>query len=365
MNIKVIASISVVMMFSGAFVAVLGSVSDGASPITITDGTGRSFVYTEPTEHVVTMGYASTLTVAMMGEISKIIAVDTYSTYSYTKDDRLKDLNAMDMGSIYTASNNDKIATQFLQWVDDNKMSLHDTIILTAYSNAIVLRDQLNSYGFDHVLVYLSVTTYDQIVDFVRSISIIVTGGTSTIADNMKLVKLTIDERLAGTAEKAKGLGVWYTESTGEFSVGNSGSITVSLIEAAGGINVAYDPSVSSTTYGNASTIIQLVAANPNLVIFLPSSYMKNHTVSDFRDDILGGYMGVTLIPVDANWNNYDPDAADGLWAFACALYPDLFEGSAPQVDVPSNSNLLMSAAAGFVMVFIILAAAYFLTIRP
>jgi len=311
------------------------------------------------------MGYASTLTVAAMGEIDKIIAVDMYSTYDYTKDERLKDLKAKDLGSIYTASNNDKITTQFLQWVESGEMSLHDTIILTTYSNANVLREQLNNLGFDRVLVYLSVTTYDQIVDFVESISVIVTGGISNIAEDMKLVRSTIDERLEGVEEKAKGLGVWYTISTGEFSVGNRGSITVSLIEAAGGINVAYNSSVSSTTYGNASTIIQLVEANPDLVIFLPANYMRENSVSDFRNEILGGDSSITIIPVNAYWNNYDPYAAEGLWAFACAMYPDLFEGPTPHTDEPSGTNPLTYAVVGAVFVVVILSFAYFAIMRP
>jgi len=354
-----------VIIFIGVSAAVFGGASDGAEPTIITDGTGKTFEYTEPTEHIVTMGYASTLTVAVLGEIGKIIAVDTYSTYDYTKDERLKDLNAMNMGSIYTATNNDKIVVQFLQWVEEGKMNLNDTIILTAYSNANDLRSQLNGVGFDHVLVYLSVTTYDQIVDFVRSMSIITTGGVSKIVDDMKLVKETIDEGLAGVTEKAKGLGVWYYASSG-FSVGNTGSITVSLIESAGGINVAYNPSLSSTTYGDASTIIQLVEANPDVVIFLPDSYLRSNTVGDFRNSILGGDTGVTVVPVNANWNNYDPDAADGLWAFACAMYPDLFDGPAPHVDDGiSDSNLLMYAAAGILVAIIMLAGGYFFMRRP
>jgi len=365
MNAKLISLIPILIMFSGLSAAVVGGVSDGAEPMVITDGTGWSFEYTEPAERIVTMGYASTLTVAVMGEIDKIIAVDMYSTYEYTKDERLKDLKAKDMGSIYTASNNDKITTQFLQWVENGEMSLHDTIILTTYSNANVLRGQLNNIGFDRVLVYLSVTTYDQIIDFVESISVIATGGTSKVAEDMKLVRSTVDERLEGVTEKAKGLGVWYTSSTGEFSVGNRGSITVSLIEAAGGINVAYNSSVSSTTYGNASTIIQLVEANPDLVIFLPANYIRENSVSDFRNDILGGDSGITLVPVNANWNNYDPDAADGLWAFACAMYPDLFEGPAPRTDEPSSSNPLMYAAVGVAFVVVILAVTYFMIMRP
>jgi ABC-type Fe3+-hydroxamate transport system substrate-binding protein len=366
MKIKLITMIAAAVLFLGSSAVVLGVSSEGAGETAVIDGTGEIFMYPEPAEHVVTMGYASTLTVAMLGEIGKIIAVDTYSTYSYTKDERLKDLDAVNLGSIYTASNNDLIVTKLIQWVDEGKMNLDDTIILTAYSNALVLREQLNAVGFDKVLVYLSVTGYDDIIDFVKSMSIVVTGKISPIVDRMGLVKVTIDNTLAGVTDKAKGLGVWYTISTSEFTVCNTGSIAASLIDTAGGINVAYNPGNSSTTYGNASFIVQLVEENPGVVIFLSDNYTRNHTVDDFRKEVLGGDKSIPILVIDSRWNNYDPDAADGLWAFACALYPDLFEGDAPSTDDGvSGSNLLLYAAAGIISAICILGISYAFIRRP
>ncbi|MDR2698675.1 MAG: hypothetical protein LBB30_03230 [Candidatus Methanoplasma sp.] len=363
MNVKKVPAVSMVILLAGLWFAAFGGVSEGAEPVKITDGTGRVFEYTQPTERIVTMGYASTLTVAMLGEIDKIIAVDTYSTYDYTHDERLKDLDAANMGSIYTASNNDKIMTQFLQWVEGGKMSLDDTIVLTTYSNANLLRDQLNDAGFNYVLVYLSVTSYGGVVDFVRSMSIIVTGEVSSIVDDMELVKTTIDERLIGVTNKAKGMGVWYSTSLG-LQVNNTGSISVSLIDSAGGLNVAYNPSVSAARYGDSSTIIQMVDRNPDVVIFLSDTYTLSHSVSDFRNTLLGG-KDVSVVIVDSAWNNYCPDAAEGLWAFACALYPDLFEGPAPRTDESSEPEVLPYAAVGFVAVVFTAGMAYFFLRRP
>ena len=363
MNVRIISAIAVVTLLSGLSAVAIGEITEGAGPVTITDGTGRTFEYSEPTGRIITMGYASTLTVVMLGEIDKIIAVDKYSTYDYTKDERLKDLDVPELGFIYNASNNDYFMTTVVRWVEEEKMSLHDTIILTAYSNAIVLRGLLEAVGFDHVLVYLSITAYDKIVEFVENMSIIVTGEVSNIVDDMKLVKETIDKGLEGVTKKAKGLGVWYSASSG-FSVGNTGSITVSLIEAAGGDNIAYIQS-RGQTYGDKSTIVQLVGDNPDVVIFLPHSYTRDHSVSDFRNEVLGSDNSIVILPMEMNWNNYDPDAAEGLWAFACALYPDLFEGPAPHADDPSDSNLLLYTAAGAVAVISVLALAYFVMRKP
>ncbi len=365
MNTKLISLVSVLILFSGAAVLSFSDMSEGSDSFTITDGTGEIFEYDRPTEHIVTMGYASTLTVAMLGNIDKIIATDSYSTYDYTKDERLKDLEAENMGSIYSSSNNDKIATQFIQWVESGDMNLDDTIILTTYSNAKVLRETLNREGFTNVLVYLTITDYEQIIDFVESMSLIVTGKTSKIVDDMRHVKETIDDGLKDVETKAKGLGVWYTASSGAFTVGNTGSITVSLIEAAGGENIAYDPSKGSPTYGDVSTIIQKMEANRDAVIFLPNSYIKDHTIAEFRNTVLGGDTSIRILGMEQNWNNYCPDAMEGLWAFACAMYPDIFEGDVPITDDAPPSNLMLYIVAGIVVLGIALVAAFFVMRRP
>jgi ABC-type Fe3+-hydroxamate transport system substrate-binding protein len=359
-NIKIISVVSFLILLSGLSAVTLSDTSEGAVSFTITDGEGGSFVYTSPTERIVTMGYASTLTVAMLGEIDKIIAVDMYSTYEYTNDERLKDLNATNLGSIYSSSNNDKIVVQFIQWVEEGKMKLNDTIILTTYQNAKVLRDKLNEFGFSKVLVYLSVSTYDDIVKVTRDISMIVTGGVSKVVEDMVLVKKTIEDGLEGVTEKRKGLSVWYNASSG-FSVNTTGSLSVSLIGSAGGISIAAPPTTSSTRYGNVSTVVQLLAENPDTVVFLSDTYTRQHTISDFRAKYLGGNENITIISVNSNWNNYCPDAAEGLWAFACAMYPDLFEGPMPETDERSNPNVLMYLFAGIIAAMIMLAFAYFL----
>ena len=358
MNRRIISIIAVTVLFFGLSFAAFGDDSEGAGSTAVVDGSGQTFYYTQPTEHIVTMGYGSTLTVAMLGNIDKIIAVDTYSTYEYTKDERLKDLNAKSLGSIYSASNNDKIVTQFLQWVEEGQMNLDDSVILTSYTNAFLLRTQLNAVGFSKVLVFPPAESYDDITDFVRCLSIIVTGGVSVIAEDMLLVKQTISDGLKDAPERAKGLGVWYYAS--DFSVINTG-FTASLIEAAGGINVAHNPSVPSSSYGDTTTIVQLVDANPGLTIFLPANYTRDHTVGEFRNNVLGGDSSVTIVAVEANWNNYCPLAAEGLWAAACAMYPDLFEGPIPHTEEPTKISLLSYAVAGITISLLILVVAYFM----
>ncbi|MDR3282624.1 MAG: ABC transporter substrate-binding protein [Candidatus Methanoplasma sp.] len=357
----------VAALASGGVLAGLGGDSDAAGPLTVTDGEGREFQYDKPADHVVTMGFASTLTVVELGAVDKIIGVDHYSTYDYKKDERLKNLDATDLGSYYSASNNDLIASTLVQWVEAGKMSLDDTVILTAYSNSKALRTILEGHGFTHVLVYLTITDYDQIVEFVNDVSIAVTGGTSKLVDDMKAVRDAVNKGVAGVPEKSKGIAVWYTASTGEFTVGNTGSIAVSLIEAAGGVNPARDASVGGTTYGNASTVLDMLKDDADIVVFLSDVYINNnHTVTDFRNAVLGGDSSIKIVVLKDNWNNYCPDAAEGLWAVASALYPDLFAGEPPTADEGSDGVPVLYMAIGGVAAAIVIAAiALYIMRRP
>ncbi|MCL2032912.1 MAG: hypothetical protein FWG96_06585 [Methanomassiliicoccaceae archaeon] len=359
MNVKIILLVSVLITFSGMSVIAFDDVSDGADPAdAITDGTGDA----EPVKYIAALGYAPALTVAMVGEIDKIIAVTTYSTYEYTKDERLKDLHAKDVGSIYSAINNDYVLTWLLQWAEANNVDKNDIgIILTGYPNAIVLGNVLSSFGFNNVLAYNNITEWDDIIDCVKKISIMATGEISSVVEDMELVKATIDKGLEGITEKRKGLAVWYSTANGEYQVNNTGSISVSLIEAAGGINIAYNPSISGQRYGDVTTVIQMAEANPDMVIFI-----ANQSVSNFRSAALPQNSDVTVIAVNPNWNNYAPDAAEGLWAFASALYPDLFEGDVQIIDdEQSNPDLLLYAAAGIMVTMVIIGLAYFFMRKP
>lgn len=362
MNSKIFATAVVMIMMTAAVVVVFND--DGTEAVTsftIKDGTDRTFNYTGTTKHIVTMGYAATLTVAELGEINKIIAVDKYSTFSYTNDVRLKDMKAQDMGTIYNASNNDFIVSTFVQWVEEKKMLLDDTIILTAYSNAKVLRESLEAKGFTHVLIYLSVTQYDQIIDFVTSISKIVKGSVTDVVTDMQLVLDKINEGLKSVEKKSKGLYVHYSSSAG-FSVGNKGSIAVSLIESAGGINIGYTPDSTKSTYGDKSTVVTLVNDNRDVVIFLSAVYLNDNTVDDFYKDVLGGDKTIKVVPMKSVWNNYCPDSSIGLWTFASAMYPALFNGDVPSGDKGvANDNTMMYVIAAAVAVIVIIGITFYI----
>ncbi|MDR0888008.1 MAG: hypothetical protein LBM39_02335 [Candidatus Methanoplasma sp.] len=365
MKTKMIAIITVMALAFVGFAAFAADSSDAADPKTVTDGEGVSFEYTKPTDHIVTMGYASTLTVARLGAIDKIVGVDPYSTYDYTKDERLKELNATDLGSIYSASNNDKIVAQLLQWVEAGKFHTDDTVILTAYTNALVLRTLLTDAGFTHVLVYRTITDYDNVVKFVNDLSIIITGDTSKLVKDMEAVKDTVEDGLKSVTTKTKGLTVWYSAPSGAFSVGNTGSIAASLLESAGGDNIAYD-SGKNSQYGDKNLIVQLLDDNDkDVVIFLSNVYLNDHTIDDFRNGVLGGDRSIKIVVLKPTWNNYCPDASEGLWAIASALYPDIFDAETqPEADDTPESGSDTYLIIGAIVVVIVVVASIAIYIR-
>ena len=80
------------------------AVTDGADgadskSFTITDGTGREFTFDGPSEKIVALGKGTNLTIAELGCLDKVVAVDTWSMPAKANDERLSGLNAVDVGS--------------------------------------------------------------------------------------------------------------------------------------------------------------------------------------------------------------------------------------------------------------------------
>ena len=146
MNNKIlIAGIVAVMLCATIVIAPADAEDTGFD---VTDGEGRTFHYDAPAERIVSTGAATTLTIAQAGAVSKIVAVDTYSTYDYTGYEELAAMDAVNLGSFYGETNHDYIVTSLINMVDNGEFSLDDTIILTSYSSNRALYDRLTGIGF-------------------------------------------------------------------------------------------------------------------------------------------------------------------------------------------------------------------------
>lgn len=321
MNNKIlIAGIVAVMLCATIVIAPADAEDTGFD---VTDGEGRTFHYDASAERIVSTGAATTLTIAQAGAVSKIVAVDTYSTYDYTGYEELAAMDAVNLGSFYGETNHDYIVTSLINMVDNGEFSLDDTIILTSYSSNRALYDRLTGIGFTKVLVWTtdSVPDYDAIVQMVSDVSMIASGTVPESVSSMLEKTQTVSDAVSGVTERTKALFVWYTG--GEFSVGNS-SIMNSMLEVANAENIGYNGSTASH-YGDVNTVISLLEQNPGTVIFVNYSYGNaGGTAESFREDVLGGNTDYPVVIMDGLWNNWCPESADGLMTIGQYLYPTL-----------------------------------------
>lgn len=331
----------------------------------VTDSTGKTIHFDGPAEHIVTAGLGVTLTVADAGAIDKIVAVDKYSTYSSSKQEQLKDLNAVDLGSFYGSHEN--IITELINLVDGGKLSKDDPLLLTGSTSNTALREKLEDIGFTTVLVWMTsdITEYDDLVSFVKDVSMIAAGvGNDTIqkmtetVDNVKSTVSTISDE-----DKAKAISVWYSSKNSTVMINDHG-ITHSMLEVCNATDIGYKE--SGTGYsGDENEIIRLLGENPGTVIFLSSSWASaGKTVDDFRDEILNGSTEFKIVQMGALWNNYCPESADGLLEMGKALYPEAFGSTSPETPENNSGNNDVTMWVIVLLVAIIICAAAYVVFK-
>ncbi len=377
MNSKIVAAVAVAALLASTLAFVSVEADDTASNgFSVTDGEGRTFTYDAPAERIVSVGSATTLTIAEAGAVDKIVAVDTYSTYDYTGYEALSGMDAVNLGSFYGTTNHDYIVTTLVNMVEAGEFSLGDTIILTSYTANRDLYDRLTSIDFEKVLVWTtdSVSDYQGIVQMVSDVSMIATGSVPQSVQDMVTKTQTVENAVSGIAddEKRTALFVWYTG--GEFSVGNSG-IMNSMLEVAGANNIGYSSDTASH-YGDVNMIITLLEENPGTVIFVNYSYgTAGYDADDFRNDVLNGNTSYPVVIMDSLWNNWCPESADGLLTIGQYLYPELlgepyegyieqYSGSETSDDDGGSDNTMLYIAVAIVIIVVIAVAAYALMRR-
>lgn len=377
MNSKIVAAVAVAALLASTLAFVSVEADDTASNgFSVTDGEGRTFTYDAPAERIVSVGSATTLTIAEAGAVDKIVAVDTYSTYDYTGYEALSGMDAVNLGSFYGTTNHDYIVTTLVNMVEAGEFSLGDTIILTSYTANRDLYDRLTSIDFEKVLVWTtdSVSDYQGIVQMVSDVSMIATGSVPQSVQDMVTKTQTVENAVSGIAddEKRTALFVWYTG--GEFSVGNSG-IMNSMLEVAGANNIGYSSDTASH-YGDVNMIITLLEENPGTIIFVNYSYgTAGYDADDFRNDVLNGNTSYPVVIMDSLWNNWCPESADGLLTIGQYLYPELlgepyegyieqYSGSETSDDDGGSDNTMLYIAVAIVIIVVIAVAAYALMRR-
>ncbi len=344
-------AVTAALAFAALSIAVLPDGSDAAdSSFTIEftlGGEDESVSFDGPTDKVIAFGYAMCLTIIDAGKSDMIYACDKYGNDAFTDSGLTAPSNSV--ATLMSSSNVDAIHSTILQAKDAGDISLDDAIILTTYeTSSKSVYDKLVADGFTHVVYYKSMSDFGDLIKCISEVEKIV-GSDKKLAEGMQT---TYDTVVSTVKDLEKTDAIYLrTNSKGEWGYGSYGSICAAMIEAGGGNNLGYNKDKSGTIY-DQSAIIQKLGDSPEAVIFLDSSYVKNGvTVQDFVDDLMQGDLGDhTVCVVKKTWNNYDPEAADGLLNMAAVMHPDEFPDVNPETYSESSDeedNTLIYVAVG------------------
>ena len=364
-----------IVMISAAAIAVLAMIlSVSAAP---SDGDDKSFDVTYtlkdvtrtvhfdgPVDKVVVFGYAAALTVIDTGKIDKLYACDKYGDDAFSESKLARNCKTI---ANLSSSNVDLIYSTLVQAVDAKEFSKDDAVILTTMTTAAEnVRSKLAEAGFTHVIFYGSMEEYGDIVQCVKEIEQIV-GSEKNLHKNMEYVYDKVSSALKNEPKK-DALFVWYTPSSG-WGYGNTGSLSVSLINAGGGNNLGYNAGSKEGIIYDKSGVVQRLESSPECVIFLDSGYIRSYggSVDKFVSEVMGGDQGKHKICiVEHAWNNYDPESADGLWSMASVMHPDKISGDVPVYEGSGsgNDNTLLYIGIAAAIVIIAAIAIFFVRSR-
>ena len=359
-NFKAIAILTVSVMVFASFATVFADSSDADSSITVTDGKDIEHTFDYVPEHIATIGLGITVTAVRLGVLDKIVVADKYSNddkYDILKEftKKVSDGKIAAGGSIYSSGSAD-LKKDLINAADTEKGGIFDknkdVIFITGSDTYIVeIVDDLKKLGFKNILQWNLITEYSDIIDLVKTISLVTLGTEDKIVSQMSDLSGYIKDKL-GDREKAEAFYV-STDNNGNFKVGNTGSLANSMIIAAGGNSITVDSSKSASTYETNLTL--LVESHPDVIIFVDNRIASDESSMNSLRSKVGS--DVTMVNLEALWNNYSTESMNGVWTMACALYPDLFSGDVPYADEESQDNTALYVGAGIVVVVIIIAA--------
>ena len=362
-----ITALAVFLVILLATVAVIPFAEALDASISVKDGEGTSFTLDGPVNKIITIGVGVTATAIGVGALDKITVCDSYSkTNSDTIFDNLRDYikegKIAANGNIYS-SGKDQLKTDIINASEPTKEGHFDkdkdvimAVVSPSYRGNLSF---LAEEGYKNVMYWSDVSSYDDIIDFVETISKVCNGKIDDKAATMRLVSEKIDL----TLEKEKPVvqdAFYVTFSGGTFKVGNTKSITTVMIEAAGGNVITKDDSKSASTI--EVNLTDLISKHPDAILFADSQVFNNDEHMKNLRTAVGN--DVTIKGLDAIWNNFSIESAKGVWAMAGSMYPELFDGDMPTAS-PAEDDVMIYVGAAIVALIILLGVSYFFMKTP
>ncbi len=376
---KKLIAVSFVLLLTAASMIIIPISGDSSadSAITVTDGRGREVTFDSVAMHVITCGKGASATVVHLGQLDKLVVCDTYTKNA--TEELFNDLKQkidkgeiMADGNVYS-SGIGALKSNIIDAADTEKGGKfdkeNDLILLTASK---ATNDSLYTYltdpaqGYKKVLIWDSITDYAQIVNYATAISKALTGSVNDKVKSMELVQNTISDKLKEekVTEDAKVKSIYISSySSGTYKLGNTGSLAVSMMNAAGANNIAFDDAKDKPTYAAVkSDLTTIRESNTGKIVVFIDSYVSEAGIADIEDAM--GKENMTYVKLENLWNNFSIDSKDGLWMMACAMYPEYFSGDVPEVKSDDKGDIVLYAAIGGAVAVAVLIVAVFLMKR-
>ncbi len=339
--------------------------ADAAAEITVKDGTGAEFTFDGPVDKIITVGKGLTSTAIQVGALDKIVVCDSYSkdkkdpTFTELLK-RVEEGKIAANGNIYS-SGRAALLTDIIDASDPEKRGLFNTgkdVIFISGSDSYLkeVLPTLQEKGFKNIMVWKTVTEYSDVKDLVNTVSMVCNGEKADIVKQMDLVSEKIADGLKDITEKKNAF--YGTITSGEYVVGNTGSLATSMLIEAGANVITLKEGASSTYQANYTDLVASV--NGDVIIFLDYQIAENEEKLNEVKKMVGN--SVQLVPLKSTWNNFTPDSMHGVWTMACALYPDTFKGEIPTVS--GSETDYMPYIIGAIVAVVLIGAVAFIFMR-
>lgn len=343
---KILAILSVLIAVS-VYLAIDTDASN--EKITVTDGHGVTNVFDVPAEHVAAYGIGTNEILIRVGALEKIVVCDKYVVTSAEEcmkplQQRISEGKTLARGGFWSSEDIELFKDDILLMEHKGNFDCENDVVFlfgtaSSYEN---MKSVLSNAGCKHIVAWDDVTSYEDIIDAAKAVSLISTGSVHECIEDMEEKYGSILTELPGMAERPNAF--YVTFSSDNFRVGNIGSKATAVLEAAGAKIITKNPSKESTYYTN---IAQLVSDyDYDVIVFADeTSIAKNPE----RLQQLRAYVSddVQIYCMKSLWNNYSVSSIDGVWSSACLFYPDIFSGDGPAPLEAEREEILPFVIAG------------------
>lgn len=315
MNTKILAVIVIlaIMIPVGGVILLSDDGEALSGEFIIVDDRGKVFKFDETPDRIASLGKPFTNILIEIGAADKIVAVDSWS------EDFIEDYPDVDLANLSVG------ASIFGLDVEDVVNRTPDLVITYAYTSASVVTRiaAMEALGIPVIAFYPQ--SYRAVVKLVEEMGKVSGQNAEALAaiNDMADTVIEIQNAVANLSDAEKPR-VYFELATGDQKTVNIGTVSDWLIVTAGGINVAQNGSVASTTY--KPSVETVVDWDAEIIVVEEKHPWTDNALQTTYDN--PGSDEPDVYRLSHGYNTYDLNLVKGLKQMAEFLHPELFNFS-------------------------------------